>query len=50
LPQAHYGLGLALEKRGEREAAKREFETYARLEPRSYLAWRLREAPSKPAR
>jgi tetratricopeptide (TPR) repeat protein len=50
LPQAHYGLGLALEKRGEREAAKREFETYGRLEPRSYLAWHLREAPSKPAR
>ncbi len=46
LPQAHYGLGLALEKGGEIEAARREFAAYARLEPRSYLAWRLREAPA----
>jgi tetratricopeptide (TPR) repeat protein len=46
LAQAHYGLGLALEKRGEGEAARREFGAYARLEPRSYLAWRLREAPA----
>ena len=46
LAQAHYGLGLAFEKRGEGEAARREFAEYARLEPRSYLAWRLREAPA----
>ena len=45
LAQAHYGLGLAFEKRGEGEAARREFAAYARLEPRSYLAWRLRETP-----
>ena len=48
LPQAHYGLGLALEKRGEGEAARREFATYARLEPRSYLAWRLRRGSAAP--
>lgn len=46
LAQAHYGLGLAFEKRGERDAARREFAAYTRLEPRSYLAWRLREAPA----
>jgi Flp pilus assembly protein TadD len=48
LPQAHYGLGLALEKRGEGEAARREFATYVRLEPRSYLAWRLRQGSAAP--
>lgn len=44
LAQAHYGLGLALEKSGDGPGAKRELTEYARLEPRSYLAWRLREA------
>ena len=43
LAQAHYGLGLALEKSGDGQGAKREFAEYARLEPRSYLSWRLRE-------
>lgn len=47
LAQAHYGIGLALEKRGERDAARREFAAYARLEPRGYLAWRWREAPAR---
>jgi tetratricopeptide (TPR) repeat protein len=50
LAQAQYGLGLTLEKRGEGEAARRAFAEYARLEPRSYLAWRLREASAEPAR
>ncbi len=50
LAQAQYGLGLALEKRGDGEAARRAFAEYSRLEPRSYLAWRLREAPAAPAR
>ena len=49
LAQAQYGLGLALEKRGDGEAARRAFAEYSRLEPRSYLAWRLREAPAAPA-
>jgi len=46
LAQAHYGLGLALEKSGDGQGARRAFTEYARLEPRSYLAWRLREAPA----
>jgi tetratricopeptide (TPR) repeat protein len=50
MAQAQYGLGLTLEKRGEGEAARRAFAEYARLEPRSYLAWRLREASAEPAR
>lgn len=47
LAQAHYGLAQALEKGGDGPGAKREFAEYARLEPRSYLAWRLREAPHR---
>jgi tetratricopeptide (TPR) repeat protein len=47
LAQARYGLGLVLEKRGEGDAARREFAEYARLEPRSYLTWRLREEPAR---
>lgn len=46
LAQAHYGLALALEKAADGEGAKRELAEYARLEPRSYLAWRLREVPA----
>jgi Flp pilus assembly protein TadD len=46
LPQAHYGLGLALERRGDGPGARREFAEYARLEPRSYFTWRLREVPA----
>jgi len=46
LAQARYGLGLALEKSGDGAAARREMAEYARLEPRSYFAWRLREAPA----
>jgi tetratricopeptide (TPR) repeat protein len=45
LAQAHYGLAQALEKGGDGPGAKREFAEYARLEPRSYLAWRLRGTP-----
>ena len=48
LAQAHYGLGLALEKSGDGQGGRRELAEYARLEPRSYLAWRLREAWSAP--
>ena len=48
LAQAHYGLGLALEKSGDAQGAKQELAEYARLEPRSYLAWRLREARQTP--
>jgi tetratricopeptide (TPR) repeat protein len=46
LAQAHYGLGQALQKGGDGQGARREFAEYARLEPRSYFAWRLREAPA----
>jgi len=46
LAQAHYGLGLALEKRGDGQGARREIAEYVRLEPRSYLAWQLRESPA----
>jgi len=48
LAQAHYGLGLALEKSGDGAGAHRELAEYARLEPRSYLAWRLREERQTP--
>ena len=48
LAQAHYGLGLALEKSGDGPGGRRELAEYTRLEPRSYLAWRLREAWSAP--
>ncbi len=48
LAQAHYGLGLALEKSGDGAGARRELAEYARLEPRSYLAWRLREERQTP--
>jgi tetratricopeptide (TPR) repeat protein len=48
LAQAHYGLGLALEKSGDAAGARRELAEYARLEPRSYLAWRLREERQTP--
>ena len=46
LAQAHYGLGLALGRRGDGPGARREFAEYARLEPRSYFTWRLREVPA----
>jgi predicted Zn-dependent protease len=50
LAQAHYGLGLALQKAGDGQGASRELAEYVRLEPRSYLAWKLREATTAPAR
>ena len=48
LAQAHYGLGLALKQTGDGAGARRELAEYARLEPRSYLAWRLREERQTP--
>jgi tetratricopeptide (TPR) repeat protein len=50
LAQAHYGLGLALQKAGDGQGASRELAEYVRLEPRSYLAWKLREATARAPR
>jgi tetratricopeptide (TPR) repeat protein len=50
LAQARYGLGLALQKAGDGAGASRELAEYVRLEPRSYLAWKLREATTAPSR
>jgi tetratricopeptide (TPR) repeat protein len=43
LATAHYGLALLDERRGDRAAARRHFEAFLRLEPRSYAAWQLRQ-------
>jgi len=42
LAHAHYALALVHERRGDLAAARRHLETYVRLEPRSYEAWRAR--------
>jgi tetratricopeptide (TPR) repeat protein len=41
--RAHYSLAEVYRRRGDAAAARRQLETYARLEPRSYAAWRIRE-------
>lgn len=41
---AHYGLAMVHERRGEREQARARFAQYLRLEPRGYWARRAREA------
>jgi tetratricopeptide (TPR) repeat protein len=40
---AHYRLALIHQRRAEYAAARRHFEEFVRLEPRSYLAWKARE-------
>jgi len=40
---AHYGLALVDDRRGNTAAARRHFETFVRLEPRSYAAWQVRQ-------
>lgn len=42
--QAPYGLGLALEQKGDGTRARREFAEYVRFEHRSYLSWPRHEA------
>jgi tetratricopeptide (TPR) repeat protein len=52
LPKAHYGLALAYQGLGDDPRAREHFSTYARLEPRTYQAWRIREGfplPGPPA-
>lgn len=44
---AHYRLALIHQKRAEYPAARTHFEEYVRLQPRSYFAWRAREALSR---
>jgi tetratricopeptide (TPR) repeat protein len=39
---AHYGLAMIYQRRGDHAAARRHFEEFVRLEPRSYFAWRVR--------
>jgi tetratricopeptide (TPR) repeat protein len=41
---AHYRLALIHQHRAEYRAARKHFEEYVRLQPRSYLAWKAREA------
>jgi tetratricopeptide (TPR) repeat protein len=43
LASAHYGLALLDERRGDTAAARRRFDTFVRLEPRSYAAWQVRQ-------
>lgn len=47
---AHYGLAMIYQRRGDQAAARRHFEEFMRLEPRSYFAWRVREDLSQLAR
>ena len=42
LASAHFGLGLLDERRGDMVAARRHFDAFVRLEPRSYAAWQVR--------
>jgi tetratricopeptide (TPR) repeat protein len=41
--EAHYRLALIHQRRAQYAAARKHFEEYVRLEPRSYLAWRARQ-------
>ncbi len=41
--EAHYRLALIHQRRSQYGAARKHFEEYVRLEPRSYLAWRARQ-------
>jgi tetratricopeptide (TPR) repeat protein len=43
LASAHYGLAVVADGRGDSAAARRHFETFVRLEPRSYAAWQIRQ-------
>ncbi len=43
LAAAHYALAEIDDQRGDRAAARRPFQDFVRLEPRSYLAWRVRQ-------
>ncbi len=43
LASAHYGLALLDERRGDTAAARRRFDAFVRLEPRSYTAWQVRK-------
>jgi tetratricopeptide (TPR) repeat protein len=52
LPKAHYGLALAYQRLGDAPRAREHFGVYAKLEPRTYQAWRIREGfpmPGVPA-
>jgi tetratricopeptide (TPR) repeat protein len=43
LASAHFGLALLDERRGDAAAARRHFDAFVRLEPRSYAAWQVRQ-------
>ncbi len=47
LASAQYGLALIDQRRGDQAAARRHLEQFVRLQPRSYLAWRVREELSR---
>jgi tetratricopeptide (TPR) repeat protein len=50
LAEAHWALALIARSRGDEAAARRHLETFARLVPGTYEAWRAREALAAPAR
>ena len=43
LASAHFGLALLDERRGDAVAARRHFDAFVQLEPRSYAAWQVRQ-------
>jgi len=48
--QAHQTLADIARARGDEPAARRHLQAFARLAPRTYEAWQLREAAGRPAR
>jgi tetratricopeptide (TPR) repeat protein len=43
LATAHYGLALLAERGGDTAAARRHYDAFVRLQPRSYAAWQVRQ-------
>ena len=47
---AHRALAHIARARGDEPAARRHLQAFARLAPRTYEAWQLRETMARPAR
>jgi Flp pilus assembly protein TadD len=43
LASAHYGLAVLAERRGDAVGARRRYDAFVKLEPRSYAAWQVRQ-------
>ncbi len=43
LASAHYGLAVLAERRGDTVSARRRYDSFVKLEPRSYAAWQVRQ-------